>query len=119
GIANANPNKVGWAAFKLALPGFLFPYIFVYSPAMLMLNSGIVETIYSSFSPALGVFMIATAVEGYLFKPVAAWQRIVIIAASLGLLHVGLITDLVGLGVFIAIAALQRYQISKEAAQAV
>jgi TRAP transporter 4TM/12TM fusion protein len=118
GIANANPSKVGWAAFKLALPGFMFPYIFIYNPAMLMLNANLFEVIYSALSPTLGVFMIATAVEGYLLKPLSLWRRFFMLAGSFGLLHVGLLTDVIGLTIFIAIAVLQKYPFSKEAAPA-
>jgi TRAP transporter 4TM/12TM fusion protein len=119
GIANANPSKVGWAAFKLALPGFMFPYIFIYNPAMLMLNANVFEIFYSALSPTLGVFMIATAVEGYLFKPLSWWKRLLMLAGSFGLLHVGLLTDVIGLAVFILVAALQKYGDSREPASTV
>ena len=38
-IAKENPDKIGWEAMRVALAGYVIPFIFVYSPA-LMLQSG-------------------------------------------------------------------------------
>ncbi|MEI3348127.1 MAG: TRAP transporter large permease subunit [Dysosmobacter sp.] len=33
-IAGSNPSSTGWAAFKMAIPAFLIPFVFVYEPGM-------------------------------------------------------------------------------------
>jgi TRAP-type uncharacterized transport system fused permease subunit len=38
-IAKENPDKIGWEAMRIALAGDVIPFIFVYSPA-LMLQGG-------------------------------------------------------------------------------
>ena len=38
-IAKENPDKIGWEAMRIALAGYVIPFIFVYSPA-LMLQAG-------------------------------------------------------------------------------
>lgn len=38
GIAKANPMKTGLNAFRLAIAAFLVPYVFVYNPAMLLID---------------------------------------------------------------------------------
>ena len=38
GISGANTDKVGWMAFRLALAGFIVPFFFIYSPAMLLMG---------------------------------------------------------------------------------
>ena len=38
-IAQENPDKIGWEAMRIALAGYVIPFIFVYSPA-LMLQTG-------------------------------------------------------------------------------
>ena len=38
-IARENPDKIGWEAMRIALAGYVIPFIFVYSPA-LMLQAG-------------------------------------------------------------------------------
>ena len=38
-IARENPDKIGWEAMRIALAGYVIPFVFVYSPA-LMLQAG-------------------------------------------------------------------------------
>src|SRR3954452_2282335 len=38
-IAKENPDKIGWEAMRIALAGYVIPFVFVYSPA-LMLQAG-------------------------------------------------------------------------------
>ncbi len=38
GIAGADPNKTGWTAVKLALAGFILPFMFAYNPYLLFIN---------------------------------------------------------------------------------
>lgn len=39
GISGASPNKVGWQAFVLALPGFLVPFVFVFGKELLLIGN--------------------------------------------------------------------------------
>src|SRR3989442_13596525 len=38
-IAKENPDRIGWEAMRIALAGYVIPFIFVYCPA-LMLQTG-------------------------------------------------------------------------------
>ena len=44
-LAKADPMKTGLQASKLAIAAFLVPFMFVYSPAMLMINA----TLFGSY----------------------------------------------------------------------
>ena len=114
GIAGANPSVVGWAAFRLALAGFLFPYLFVLSPHMLMLDATPLQVIYSALSPTLGVIMVGVAVEGYLFRPMLWWQRLLIFGGAFGLLDPGFLTDMIGLGILVVFVVVQKIQMANE-----
>jgi TRAP transporter 4TM/12TM fusion protein len=52
GIANANPARAGITAFCIAFPSFFLPYMFVYSPAILL--SGSVQATLVTTALALG-----------------------------------------------------------------
>ncbi|MGD9566783.1 MAG: TRAP transporter permease [Sedimentibacter sp.] len=67
-IADANPSKTGWAAFKIALPSFLIPYVFIYSPSILFIDTNIVELLMSLVTCIVGIFMIAMGFERYSFN---------------------------------------------------
>lgn len=66
-IADASPSKTGWAAFKIALPSFLIPYVFVYYPSLMFIDTNIGQLILALLTCVLGVFMIAMGAEGYSF----------------------------------------------------
>lgn len=57
GIANANPNQVGWKAVRLGLVSFIIPFIFVFQPALL-LEGSLIEIVVVTSLTAIGIMMI-------------------------------------------------------------
>lgn len=108
GISGGNPMKTGWASVKLALAGFLLPYMFVYNQQLLMLNTNLAVGIQCAVTAAIGAYLISIAVEGYLFKKVNMALRAVALAGAYLLIDSGLITDLIGLAVVIGIFIYQK-----------
>jgi len=113
GLANSNPSKTGWAAFKIALPSFLIPFLFIYSPHMLMVDATIIQWLYSALSPTIGVVCICFAVEGYMLGKIAVWKRVLLLASGCLLIKYGIVTDLIGLGSFALVFLLQRRKETK------
>ena len=108
-IAKSNPMKTGINATKLAIAAFVVPYIFAYSPAMLFENiTGPLQVVQISVSALFGLFGIATALNGYLFKQVPVWLRVVFVAGGLCMMIPGTLTDLIGL-VVIALCVVFQY----------
>ncbi len=98
GMANADPNKVGWAAFKLALAGFIIPFFFVYSPEMLLISDSVWMIIWSSITAFIGIGFLAVAIEGYLLHLLKIWTRAFFLAAAILMITPSLSTDLIGIG---------------------
>ncbi|MBC7332116.1 MAG: TRAP transporter fused permease subunit [Synergistetes bacterium] len=107
GIAKANLNKVGWTAFKYGLVSFILPYMFVYSPTLL-LEGTFIKVVGSFLFAALGVFAIASAIVGYIGVELKVWQRAFLLVAGVLLIKEGLITDLLGLGLVLFTYALSK-----------
>lgn len=108
GIANANADKVGWMAFRLALAGFIVPFFFIYSPAMVlmgadggMLTAPWMSVVLSVVSGLIGTFFLAASVEGYLIIKYPFWLRAPLFVAALLLIDPRLVTSTVGLGIAI------------------
>ncbi len=110
GIAGGDPMKTGWQSLKLALAGFIVPFMFVYNPTMLMIDTTNVAVTARDFNiPAyyeiatvaitsiIGVIALSAALEGYFKTPLAIWQRIVIALGALCLIVPETMTDLIGL----------------------
>ncbi|WP_082235712.1 TRAP transporter permease [Halobacillus massiliensis] len=100
GIAGGNPNKTGFQAMKLAIAGFIVPFMFVFSHEMLMIDATIMNIIVITISSLIGVFLLSIMTEGYFVRKVPGWLRAVSGAAALLLIYPGLVTDLIGLIVF-------------------
>ena len=117
-IAKSNPMKTGFTATKLAIAAFVVPYIFAYSPAMLFEGvTGFWPVLQIGLSSLLGIFGIAAALNGHLFRRVPVVMRLALAAGGLGMMIPGVVTDLIGLaGVAVVIA--YQYLSNKKAVQA-
>ncbi len=108
GLSGGNPMKTGVASVKLAIAGFIVPFMFVYAPQLMLINTTLAEGAWVAASACVGVFLIAVAVEGYLFAPMAAWLRLIAAAGSLLLIKPGMETDAIGLAVLLVVLFLQK-----------
>ena len=115
GIAGGSPMKTGWASVKLALAGFILPYMFVYNTELLLLDTPIAKGIQVAITAAIGVFLISVAVEGFLFRKVNAVLRILCFAGAYLLIDSGLITDIIGIAICVGIVLLQKTMVKKPA----
>ena len=116
-IAKSDPMKTGLNATKLAIAAFIVPYIFAYSPALLFENiSGWWEVAQICVSALLGIFGIAAALNGHLYKKIPWLLRIVLVAGGLGMMIPGTLTDVVGLALVAAVVAVQYLGAKREKA---
>jgi len=111
GLAGAKSSQVGWAAFKLALAGFIVPFFFIYSPAMLLIADSFTQIIWATVTGLAGTALLAVGVEGYLTIKLPIWLRPVFIAAALLLITPGITTDIIG--VVLALAGWLAIQLLK------
>ena len=106
-IAKSNPMKTGVNATKLAIAAFVVPYIFAINPGMILMNEGVLPAILVIITSILGIFAIAAALNGYVFKKVNIFERILFIAGGLTLLIPGALTDVIGVVLVAAAIVLQ------------
>lgn len=118
GIAGGDPMKTGWQSLKLALAGFIVPFMFVYNPAMLYIDTTgltsmnvtefpappILSMLMISITSIIGVISLGAAVEGYFKAPMNVIERIVLAIGAFMLIIPELYTDIIGLFVVGALA---------------
>jgi TRAP transporter 4TM/12TM fusion protein len=114
GIAGGNPSKTGIQAVKLALAGFVVPYIFVFSPQLLLIDVSVLGLIQVLISAIIGVVALGTAVEGYFYGNLNWLFRVLLFASAILLMVSGMFTDLVGFGVFMGIFIYSKNKLKKE-----
>ena len=118
-IAKSNPMKTGINATKLAIAAFIVPYIFAYNPSMLFVgNVEWYDVLLISVTALLGLFGIAAALNGHLFRKIPMVLRLALVAGGLGMMIPGLTSDLIGLAVVAAIVVFQYISGKKQAASA-
>ncbi|MDE5833234.1 MAG: TRAP transporter permease, partial [Desulfovibrio sp.] len=79
GIARAEPNATGFMAVKLALAGFLIPYIFCYNPALLMINATNLEIAFIVGTAVIGIAALSFASVGYWMRDLYIWERLILV----------------------------------------
>lgn len=98
GIAKADPTKTAFSAVRLALAGFLVPFIFVYDNSLMLLNTTLQGAIEITLTALAGIVLLGAGAIGYFVIQGKYYERIVFIAAALCLIVPGLVTDTIGLG---------------------
>ncbi|MCF3933854.1 TRAP transporter permease [Acuticoccus sp. M5D2P5] len=98
GLAGADPTRTGVIAFRLALAGFILPFLWVYNPALIM-QGPLPQIILAGLSALIGILSLAATVQGYLFSSIARiHERVLLGIGAFMLIKAGLMTDLIGLG---------------------
>ena len=106
-IAGANPMKTALQSTKLAIGAFIVPYVFALNPAMLFIDTTAGEVVLIVITSLIGMFSVASGLEGYMLRNASWWERILCIAGGLLLIYPGLVTDIAGLVLVGAVLILQ------------
>jgi TRAP transporter 4TM/12TM fusion protein len=106
-IAKANPIKTGVTATRLAITAFIIPYIFVFNPSMLFIDTTLLEVIRIVVTSCVGMLGLAVGLEGYMVRKVILIERLMAIAGGLLLIDPGFTSDLIGLILIVVVAVLQ------------
>jgi TRAP transporter 4TM/12TM fusion protein len=87
GLSGGSPNKVGFLSMRLAMAGFIVPFIFIYQPDLLITEkSNMTIACITFFSTALGVVMLCAAIEGVFFRKLITIERVVFTAVAVALI---------------------------------
>ena len=116
-IAKAPPMKTAINATKLAIAAFIVPYIFAMNPAMLLVNvSSPFQVVQIVISALIGLFGVAAALNGFLYRKINPLFRLLLIAGGLGMMIPGTLTDVMGLVIVGGIVLYQRMSAKRLAA---
>ena len=113
-MSGGNPNKTGVQAMKLALAGFIVPFMFVYSPALLLINTTGLGALLVAATAMVGVVALGAAAEGWFIAEASTMQRAALLAGSLLLINPGGITDILGLALIALVWIWQKVSMAKE-----
>ena len=116
-IAKADPMKTGFNATKLAIAAFIVPYIFAISPQMLFVDvSSAFQVVQICITALFGIFGVAAALNGYLYRPIPLVLRLAMAVGGLCMMIPGTVSDIIGFVLVLGILLYQRLSARRAAA---
>jgi TRAP transporter 4TM/12TM fusion protein len=91
-IAQAPSMATGWTAMRFGWSSYIVPFLFVYSPAILMQGS-IADIVVVTITSIAGIWLICAAMTGYFARVLRIHMRLAFVAAGLMLLSPHQLSD--------------------------
>ncbi len=99
GLSGGNPNSIGFISMRLAMSGFIVPFVFIYLPDLLLgEHVDIAITSFTFFVTFVGLIYMSAACEGAFFRTVGPARRILYAALGLSLVWPDTYVSLAGIG---------------------
>ncbi len=99
GMAGSDPFKTGNTAFRLGLGKVLVPFVFVFSPSLLLVTSDFTWTNFAIafIGCTLGITCLGAALSGFMLVRTKPWENLLLILAAILLVVPEARSSLIGL----------------------
>jgi TRAP transporter 4TM/12TM fusion protein len=84
-IGKTDPVKTGWHAMRLCAIAYIVPFLFVFSPALLLIGQWY-EVVLSVVTAIIGAILLGVGIVGYIFRPIGWLKRGLFLLSATGLL---------------------------------
>ena len=85
-IAGAEPMKTGFEAVRFSWAAYIVPFLFVFSPTLLLQSASIPTTLLAIGTAVIGVWIVSAGMVGYLFGAIGVLERGLLLAGGFALL---------------------------------
>ena len=109
GMAGSDPFKTGNIAFRLGLAKALVPFVFVFSPSLLLVAKGFTwgDFVVTFTGCILGITVLAAALSRFLLVELKTWEVLLCVASALLLIAPGLAPTLAGAALVVPVLVRQ------------
>ncbi|WP_018923029.1 TRAP transporter permease [Salsuginibacillus kocurii] len=97
GISGGQQMRTGFVSMKLAIAGFIVPYLFVYNDSLLLINTTFSEGVLVTITAIIGVVLLGVAAEGFLMTKMPVLLRLLLAGGALMLMTPNLLYDVTAL----------------------
>lgn len=104
-IARTSGLKISIQAVRIAIAGFIVPFMAVYSPALMLQSGEWTDTTYVVFKALVAIAMWGAGAIGFLITPLNWFERAIAIVAASFLVVALPLTDEIGFGAVVAFVA--------------
>src|SRR5690606_27515496 len=94
-------------AFRVAIAGFIIPFVFVLQPALLLQEGGVADVVVVVVMAMLGMVGLASGLSGYLVTEARVLERILLVVAGIALIYPSVPVSVPGLILLALIAVVQ------------
>ncbi|MDY3280818.1 TRAP transporter permease [Dysosmobacter sp.] len=102
GLAKCNPMNTAVEACKLGFAGFIAPFAFCYSPA-LMLKGEPLEIVSVCISALIGTIIISMGFQGWLLWKLNPLERLLFVGGGMLMFIPGTLTDIIGIAIAVVL----------------
>jgi len=95
-IAKEKGLKISMWAIRIAIAGFIVPFMAVYNPALMMQGGDWGATLYMLFKAAFAIGLWGAVFTGYLQRPMALWEKLLGFVAGAAMILATPMSDEVG-----------------------
>jgi len=106
-ISGGDVNRVGITAFKILIPAYIIPFVFVYCPD-LALQGTVYSLIIPLITTIMGIICLASSVQGFFIEQINLTYRLMMGTAGISFILGDRITDILAISILIIIVFLQR-----------
>lgn len=123
GVSGGDPMRTGFQALKLSIAGFLIPFIFIYEPALLMVDieglaanareyplASVFDIIIVVITTVIGLTALSAGLEGFFKTHLGVISRIILIAAAILSVAPETFTDITGIIIIVLVLALNYFK---------
>ncbi|MQA62754.1 MAG: TRAP transporter fused permease subunit [Actinophytocola sp.] len=105
GISGGKPMRTAWESWLLARGLYIVPFLMAYTA---LVDGPVADAIPVVITAVLGIYLLSAGMSGYLRRPTIWYERAVLLAGGVLLIAPGVVSNLIGLGLGVAIYFIQR-----------
>ncbi|MBW6462794.1 MAG: TRAP transporter permease [Bacillota bacterium] len=102
-IARSDPIKTGLLGFKFDLGAFLLPFMFIYNPEFLLIDTTWYKALLVAATSLFGIYCFSAVIQRWLFTRMKIWEQVVLLGVALSMIWPTWYTDIIGAVVFLVI----------------
>jgi TRAP transporter 4TM/12TM fusion protein len=85
-MAGAEPLKTGFAATRFGWTAYIVPFLFVFSPSLLLQSKSVLDTAIAIATAVAAIWLVSAAMVGYIARPLSLLVRAALLVSGLALL---------------------------------
>lgn len=99
GVAKSEPMKTGVQAARLAIAAFLIPYIFIYSPELLLIDVNGLQLVLIVLTSVVGIISVASSLTGYFVTNMNTLERGIFLVGGVMLVTTNITLNIVAIAI--------------------